>query len=70
VSERDAALEVAALIFETRLSVEVVVLGLTRIMQQRDAQKIAAELATLQKMTNQAADALECAAEIHCRCAD
>lgn len=55
----DMPVEVAALVFEARLSLEAVVLGLTRVIQQERSPQRAVELETLRRMGSQAAEALE-----------
>lgn len=55
----NSVIEAAALIFEARICIEAVTLGIDRIIQQERSAMLAAELATLRKISNQAADALD-----------
>jgi len=55
----DPVVDAAALIFEARICIEAVTLGIDRVIQQERSAMLAAELGTLRKMSNQACEALD-----------
>jgi hypothetical protein len=58
MTDRDMEMAAAVLIFEARLTVEAVSMGLERLIAQGSAAPIASELAVLKRMNDQAAEAL------------
>jgi hypothetical protein len=58
VADEDTIVEAAALIFEARLTIEAVSMGLERLMTGEGA-SLSSELCALKKMNDQAAEALE-----------
>jgi hypothetical protein len=58
MTDHDTEVAAAVLIFEARLTVEAVSIGLERLIAHAGASPVAAELSVLKRMNDQAAEAL------------